>query len=290
MEQDAFSSPPINSLPEECVSHVISLTSPRDACIFSLASTGFRSAVDSDTTWQRFLPSDYVSILSRAVDPVAFSSKKDLFFKLCERHVLIDGGKMSFGLDRSSGAKCYMISAKALEIAHVDAPQRYWRWVSLRDSRFDGVAELIEVCWLEITGKIDSRALSAKTRYGAYLVYKLTETACGLGCPIGKIKQQASVSIGRQISKSTVCLQTFHERYIGKRFRKWRVPHETVEFSNGGAGTPKERGDGWKEVELGTFYNENGEDGVVEMSLREINGLYWKSGLIVQGIEIRPKH
>jgi F-box domain len=84
----------IDSLPEECVSHVISLTSPRDACIFSLASSAFRSAADSDTTWQRFLPPDCASILSRTVDPVEFSSKKDLFFKLSDGHVLIDGGKM----------------------------------------------------------------------------------------------------------------------------------------------------------------------------------------------------
>lgn len=92
MVEGAFS--PIDSLPEECVSHVISLTTPRDACILSLASPGFRSAVDSDATWQQFLPLDCFSILSRAVDPVVFSSKKDLFFKLSDRHVLIDGGKM----------------------------------------------------------------------------------------------------------------------------------------------------------------------------------------------------
>lgn len=156
--------------------------------------------------------------------------------------------------------------------------------------RFGEVAELIEICWLDIVGKIDCKVLSPKTRYGAYLVYKLTETSCGLGCPLGKVKQQASVIVGKHVSTSHVCLQTFHEMHTGKRFRKWRVPHEMVEISNGGAVTPKERGDGWKEVEMGEFYTENGEDGEVEMRLREVDGQYWKSGLIVQGIEIRPKH
>lgn len=140
-------------------------------------------------------------------------------------------------------------------------------------------------------GKIDNKALSPKTKYGAYLVYKLTETSNGLGCPLGKIKQQALVTIGKHVSKSNVCLQTFHEKFAGKRFRKWRVPYEMVEFSNGGATTPKERDDGWKEVEMGEFYIENEEeDGEVEMRLREVDGQYWKSGLIVQGIEIRPKY
>lgn len=160
---------------------------------------------------------------------------------------------------------------------------------TLNAHRFTEVVELIEICWLDIIGKIDCKALSPKTKYGAYIVYKLTETACGLGCPLGKIQQQASVTIGRHVSKSNVCLQTFHEQHVGKRFRKWRVPYETMEFSTGGAVTPKDRNDGWKEVEIGEFYTGNGEDGEVEMRLREVDGLRWKSGLIVQGIEIRPK-
>lgn len=41
------------------------------------------------------------------------------------------------------------------------------------------------------------------------------------------------------------------------------------------------------EIELGEFYNDEGDDGEVEMRLREISD--WKSGLIVEGIEVRPK-
>lgn len=86
----------IDYLPEDCLSHVISLTSPRDAYNFSLTAIRFRSVVDSDVMWQAFLPSDFVAILSRAVDPVMFTSKKDLFFKLSKNHVLIDRGTMVF--------------------------------------------------------------------------------------------------------------------------------------------------------------------------------------------------
>jgi Phloem protein 2 len=140
-----------------------------------------------------------------------------------------------------------------------------------------------------MVGKINSKALSPKTRYAAYLVYKLTERSSGLGCPLGKIKQQAFVTLGKYINERSVCLQTFHGSYIGTRLKKWRVPYETVEFSNSAAITPVERRDGWKEVEMGEFYIENEEDGDVEMRLREVDGQYWKCGLIVQGIEIRPK-
>lgn len=49
------------------------------------------------------------------------------------------------------------------------------------------------------------------------------------------------------------------------------------------------RADGWKEVELGSFFNDRGDYGVVEARLMEIWRLHGKSGLIVEGIEFRLK-
>ncbi|KAJ4779544.1 F-box family protein [Rhynchospora pubera] len=98
-------------LPEDCFAHVISFTSPRHACILSLLSSSFRSAADSDAIWERFLPSDYASLLSRAVQPVEYASKKELYLRLCDHPLQIDGGKLSFGLEKSTGAKCFMITA-----------------------------------------------------------------------------------------------------------------------------------------------------------------------------------
>ncbi|PIA36203.1 hypothetical protein AQUCO_03400250v1 [Aquilegia coerulea] len=51
---------------------------------------------------------------------------------------------------------------------------------------------------------------------------------------------------------------------------------------------PSHRKDGWMEIEMGEFYNEQGHDGEVQMTLKEIKG-FLKAGLIVQGIELRPK-
>jgi hypothetical protein len=82
------------NLPEECVATMVSLTTPRDACRLSAVSSTFRSAAESDIVWARFLPSDYASLLSRAVHPVTYTSKRELFFLLSARHILIDRGKM----------------------------------------------------------------------------------------------------------------------------------------------------------------------------------------------------
>jgi hypothetical protein len=38
-------------------------------------------------------------------------------------------------LDRDTGAKCYMLSARALGIVWGYTPQ-YWQWIPLADSRF----------------------------------------------------------------------------------------------------------------------------------------------------------
>lgn len=81
-------------LPGGCFSYILSLTSPRDACTCSAVSSFFRSAAQADAVWERFLPSDYLEILARSDGTVEFSSKKELYFRLCTTPILIDGGKI----------------------------------------------------------------------------------------------------------------------------------------------------------------------------------------------------
>ena len=52
---------------------------------------------------------------------------------------------------------------------------------------------------------------------------------------------------------------------------------------------PSEREDGWMEIELGEFFSgESYEE--VKMSFMEVKGYQSKGGLILEGIEIRPKN
>lgn len=85
-------------LPQSCIAHALSFTSPRDACRASAVSTTLLSAAASDAVWDRFLPADLQSVLARADRPVDCSSKRELFFRLCDQPVLVDGGKMVRGL------------------------------------------------------------------------------------------------------------------------------------------------------------------------------------------------
>lgn len=79
-------------LPEDCVSMILSNTSPLDACISSMVSSTFRSATESDVVWERFLPADFDDLVSRLVTPPTSTTKKELFLHLCNP-VLIDGGR-----------------------------------------------------------------------------------------------------------------------------------------------------------------------------------------------------
>ncbi|RWW59295.1 hypothetical protein BHE74_00033780 [Ensete ventricosum] len=167
-------------------------------------------------------------------------------------------------------------------------------------ARFSEAAELVNVCWLEIRGKIQSRMLSGRRTYAAYLIFKLADWSRGLGHP----PQEASVTVGVEHSSTHVVRLQPSDSPSRVRARRNRIRFgplvrwgammlEIAADQEASAAAAAEvgdaRDDGWMEAELGEFYNEEGEDGEVEMSLMEVKGGHWKKGLIIQGIEIRPK-
>ncbi|POO02989.1 Phloem protein [Trema orientale] len=285
-------------LPEDCIAKIVSLTSPRDACRLCLVSSVFRSAAESDAVWERFLPPEYLSVFdlrSRRPRP----SKKDLYLSLCNQPLLIDEGKKSFSLEKATGKKCYMLSARALSIVWGDTT-RYWRWISLAEARFEDAAELIGVCWFEVRGKIDIRMLSPSTLYTANLVFKLT---VAYGFEHQPVDARVGL-VGGETSTRLVYLDTERRRWQRSQIVPRRLeiflrnraiqayetsPPREEDNINNGHEHPKERGDGWIEVELGEFYYDGRQEGELEVSVLEVAGGNWKGGLIVQGIEIRPK-
>ncbi|KAJ6295327.1 hypothetical protein OIU78_023366 [Salix suchowensis] len=267
---------PVNDLPEECWANVLSFTTPRDVCRFSAVSPIFKSAAESDVVWQSFLPNDLQSFLSTTAPDGSLlmssaSSKKEVYFSICDNPIIVDNGRKSFSLEKKSGKKCYMLSARDLEIPS----PRLWTWNTFSDSRFADVAELNNVCVFEIRGKISTCLLSPQTLYTAYLVYKFPPTTYGFD---------------NQPVDATLRL---NEAEFGPRNVRWnpqgRCRHNNGSVTvRGGVHYPKERGDGWLEMELGDFFSAEGEDGELEMRVFD-DAAYWKYGFILDGIEIRPK-
>ncbi|KAI9072946.1 hypothetical protein K1719_045075 [Acacia pycnantha] len=237
----------IDTLPEDCVAAILSFTSPADVSRFLSVSSSLRSPALSDLLWLSFLPSDYPDLLSRSVTPVVSSSKRDLFFAL-SRPFLIDSGSKSFQLDRYSGKKSYILSARELSVTWGDDPM-LWSWIPMSKSRFSEVAHL--------------RTVSCSA-------------------------SEVTVEVGNVLKKGKAYLCTEEEREQemetrGNGRERLRESPETEEDEK----YPWMREDGWMEIELGEFYSGE-QDQDVKMSVREV-GYRLKGGLIVEGIQIRPK-
>ncbi|XWS57475.1 hypothetical protein CRYUN_Cryun09bG0177100 [Craigia yunnanensis] len=275
----------LDLIPDDCFAHILSLTSPIDAFRISFVSSIIRVSANSDHVWEKFLPSDYQDILSKLLHPLVYSSKKELFLRLCNPH-LIDGGNKTFSLEKSSGKIRYVLSARELNITWAENPL-FWTWKPFPASRFFEVAELRTIWWLEIQGRINSRMLSPRTVYEAYLIVKLVDRAYGLdllpskvSVEVGNVKSEGTAYLRQHESKKQ-CLETnrFSNQSEVLRSMAYRGIEERV---------PSKREDGWLEIELGNFYNHGG-DVEVKMCLKEVTGTHLKGGLVVEGIELRPK-
>ncbi|KAK3414761.1 hypothetical protein EUGRSUZ_H00080 [Eucalyptus grandis] len=170
---------------------------------------------------------------------------------------------MIFSLDKKSGKKCFMIGARGLGIIWGD-DQRYWRWIAEPNSRFDQVAQLMYVWWFHIIGSIETKMLSTKTTYAAYLVFRFRNYKSGFHRP----------------AESRVAVESHGHR-------EW--PTVILDPRGREPRSMRERGDGWLEIEMGEFYNENGDDGTLDCGLKETDNYTIKRGLVVEGIELRPK-
>ncbi|XP_042515221.1 F-box protein PP2-B15-like [Macadamia integrifolia] len=98
-----------NSLPENCISDILSFTTPGDACRSSAVSHEFKSVINSDILWERFLPLDYEKIISESVSPIDYEiipTKKDLYFSLCNGILTGGGCQVSRG---SSTPRCLLV-------------------------------------------------------------------------------------------------------------------------------------------------------------------------------------
>ncbi|TVU27761.1 hypothetical protein EJB05_19261, partial [Eragrostis curvula] len=253
MESTAPGACEIARLPEDLLSAVISRTAPRDASRAAAASWAFRVAADSDAVWACFLPRDLPPLADGELSH-APPSKKALFTRLSAD---------------PTGAKCYMLPARALHIAWGDTP-KMWRWIYLAKTES-------RVVTFVVCDRIQSKMLSQNSTYAAYMVFAIADDeSYGLNFPA----QEASVSIGETKSTRQVCIGG---RVTGSDPQGPQPLAAHVQL-------PKKRADGWMELEIGKFCTEGEDDGEVSISLMEIRGGKLKKGLIVQGIEIRPKN
>lgn len=149
------------------------------------------------------------------------------------------------------------------------------------------MAHLRAVKWLEIKCKIRTGILTPNTWYGAYLIMKVSHRAYGLDSAASEVMVEVANVVKK--GKAYLCEKDDREHkmetlFYGNGREMLRESPETEEDEK----FPARREDGWMEIELGEFYSGE-EDQEVKMSMMEV-GYRLKAGLILEGIDIRPKH
>lgn len=128
--------------------------------------------------------------------------------------------------------------------------------------RFSTVAQLLDVHWFDIKGNIETRILYPETTYGVYLVFKFAQFREGFD--------------GR-IMKSVIYLEG--------------TP-QNIEITSSELNIPRQsriREGEWLEIELGQFLNQQQNQGTLVCHLFDHNTQVKKSGIIIEGIEFRPR-
>ncbi|KAG6599216.1 F-box protein PP2-B15, partial [Cucurbita argyrosperma subsp. sororia] len=251
----------IGVLPEDCVSAILSLTTPTDAGKLSLVSSTFRSAAESDVVWSRFLPKNYAEIVAASdiSGESPLCSKREAFFRLCSP-ILIDGGKKRAG--------------DHLELRSTLLELEIRSSIKIRRSCRAQSIELGGNPW-----KNKNRTAVSNTLYGAYLVVKISEKGYGLDlmpaqvCVHWGMRCRAPKALfgcaarNRATSKWSLCF------YGNRRERAIKLFAADLgdNFDSNGIRDLRQRDDGWSEIELGEFFT--GEDDEhLTMSFLETKG------------------
>ncbi|KAG4906355.1 hypothetical protein JHK85_055798 [Glycine max] len=156
----------------------------------------------------------------------------------------------------SSSTNRFMLYARALSITWGDTPE-YWTWVQQKEEASGTIVELAKlksVCWLEVHGKFDTRKLSAGILYQVFFLIMLEESSQGWEVPI-------------------------NVRFVlpgGKRQQHKVNLNEKSRES-------------WLEILVGEFVASKKDVGEMKISLYEYGGM-WKTGLVIQGVVIKPKN
>ncbi|MEX6631772.1 PP2 domain-containing protein, partial [Providencia rettgeri] len=161
-----------------------------------------------------------------------------------------------YKLDKKTNSNWWWIYPRALSIAWV-SDARYWKWINFTEAgeKWD-VPELIQVSWFDVRVKISSPILSSRVVYVIYFIVKILPGASGWEVPVTlELKRPNGCKIESKLILNSL-----------------------------------KRGE-WVEIAAGDLSVDNcscESGGEIEVGLYQHDGR-WKKGLIIKGVEIRPK-
>ncbi|KAL2322589.1 hypothetical protein Fmac_026968 [Flemingia macrophylla] len=211
------------------------------------------TAVKSSET-QCTMPHEYENILKDADSPLNKSLSKEKLLNRLYEGVFLNNKTKKYWVDKSSN-NCFILYARALTITWaVDTPQ-YWTWVQKKEEGSGSMIELAElknVCWFDVEGKFDAGKLSRGVRYQVSFNVMLKDWADGWDIPIN----------------------------VGLRIGEHKQEHREslLQLSK----------ESWTDIIVGDFVSSEKHVGEMRIWMYQHSG-YWKSGLLVKGIFIKPR-
>ncbi|XP_022927158.1 lectin-like [Cucurbita moschata] len=168
--------------------------------------------------------------------------------------ILLNEGTKKYWLDKESNGNCFMLFPRALSITWVHQ-SKYWRWKSLEElSNTIEIVELINVCWLEINGKIKTCELSPGVLYEAFFMVMITDPSYGWDVPV-------NIRLKKPDGSKKERLEALEKRPRGQ----------------------------WFEIPIGDFVVDHKNGGEIEFDMYEYEGGMWKKGMLLKGVVIRTK-
>ncbi|GMY07089.1 F-box protein PP2-A13 [Fagus crenata] len=148
------SKPSLGDMPENCISSILMYLDPPEICKLARLNRAFRGASWADFVWESKLPSNYKFLVREILHENPQNlAKKEIYARLC-RPNRFDNGTKEVWLEKSSGKVCISFSSKALRITGID-DRRYWNYIPTEESRFQTVAYLRQIWWVEILGELE---------------------------------------------------------------------------------------------------------------------------------------
>ncbi|KAK8503342.1 hypothetical protein V6N13_016647 [Hibiscus sabdariffa] len=200
------------------------------------------------------LPYNYEAILNDADSPVDMSAMDKLLSQL-HSGVFLNQKRKKYWVDKNN-KNCFMLFARDLSITWAEN-NLHWHWTYQKELTSDvliEVAELVQVCWLELVGKFQVSKLSPGTLYQVVFIVMLREEAYGWEVPVNF---RLTLPNGRKIKRKETLMN-------------------------------KPRGN-WIEIPVGEFEASFENGGEMEMYIHEYDAGEWKKGLVVKGVAIQPK-
>ncbi|PWA98899.1 protein kinase-like domain, Phloem protein 2-like protein [Artemisia annua] len=122
--------------------------------------------------WEPKLPKDYKELIQKSKCHEIYSTiKKEDLYNIFSKRILFQQDIMSMSF-HGIGERNAMISATLFSYKN-SCPHE---WKSLRESRFESVAEMLDISKLNIEIKTNAQLLSPNVVYGVHLVFKLSDS------------------------------------------------------------------------------------------------------------------